>query len=121
MSSARMFLGISGSETLLIPSGRTFTESPIQFKREGRTASAKLVRDVIATKREFSLNYSTTTNEVKEQLETIFDLDATLNFRVERRDGSIDDFAVLMHPVESTRINAHGKWLHSVSTLLEEV
>lgn len=119
--SSRMWLGISGSETLLIPSGRTFTETPVQFTREGRTASAKLVKDVIATKRDFSLNYSITTNEVKEQLETIFDLDTTLNFQVERKDSTIDDYAVLMKSVDSTRINAHGQWLHSVSTLLEEI
>ena len=119
--SSRMWLGISGSETLLIPSGRSFSETPVAITREGRTSSGKLVKDLITTKNDFTLNYGRTTNEVKEQLETIYALDTTLNFQVERKDSTIDDYAVLMRPVESSRINAHGPWLHSVFVTLEEV
>jgi hypothetical protein len=44
--------------TLLTPFGRTYTESDIEISRGDRTASGKLVRDIIATKKRFSLDYS---------------------------------------------------------------
>lgn len=119
--SARIWLGTSGSETLLIPSGRKLTENDIEITRQGRTASAKLVKDVIATKKHFSLQYEQTTNAVMEQLETAYAIGTTLNLQIERKDATVDDYAVLMGPIQRGRINAIGPWLVGVSVELEEV
>ena len=83
--------------------------------------SGKLVEDNITTKKTMSLDYATTTNAVMEQLETIYALNTTLNLKIERRDTSIDNYAVLMGPIQRNRINAKGPWLHSLSVELEEV
>ena len=46
----------------LSPMGRKLVERDIEISREARTASGKLVSDVIAIKKRFTLNYSVITN-----------------------------------------------------------
>jgi len=43
---------------LITPFGRRFTEGRIELSRKERTANARLVVDIINTKRKFSLTYS---------------------------------------------------------------
>lgn len=121
MSSSRIWLGISGSETLLLPTGRKLTENDTEIKREGRTVSGKLLKDGITTKKQFSFSYPSTTDAVMTQLEGIYALDTTLNLLIERKDTSIDNYAVLMRPLQRQRINTVGQWLWSISVAIEEV
>ena len=43
---------------LITPFGRTFAEGRIELSRKERTANARLVVDIINTKKKFSLSYS---------------------------------------------------------------
>lgn len=53
-------LGLTGSETSIpAPSGFKIDDQPIS--REGRTASGKLVKDIIAVKKKFTLDYAALT------------------------------------------------------------
>lgn len=118
---SRIWLGISGSETLLIVTGRKLTENDVMVTQDRRTLSGKLVRDIVDTKKYFRFTYDLTTNAVVEELESIYLLDTTLNLKIERKNDTTDNYAVRMNPIQRSRINAIGSWLHTVSVELTEI
>ena len=115
-------LGESGSEILLSAYGREFTENMIAVTREDRTASGRLVRDIRATKRKFTITYDLIHNDDLEAIATLYDLDDELSLIVTRHDSSQDTYTVLLKPFDKTRAKsvAMDYWT-GVTIELEEV
>jgi hypothetical protein len=102
-----------GEYTTLSPYGRTFTESMIELSREERTAGARLVRDVIATKRLFTLSYSLADWRNTVQLFRVYyGWQTELDLLVHYVDGLMGVpgvetlYHVLMRPFDMTRVLA---------------
>ena len=108
----------------LSPIGRQLEEEDFEITREDRTASGRLVIDVITVKKRFTLNYSTITGTVLKQLQEVYDagFDHILQLQIERQDGTIDSYDVKMRPFSRSRIFPAGDWLWEGITIeLEEV
>lgn len=72
-------LGPAGFENT-IPTPSAFAITPREIAREGRTASGRLVKDVIAVKRTFTLTYSALTSAEVAILLTEYDRQQFLSF-----------------------------------------
>lgn len=123
MAASELFLGVNtGSLVLLSPLGRKFNVSDIQISREDRTASARLVRDIIATKKEFSLRYSAIGGDDLTTYLDFYDLNDELVFRVYTSAIAFVDYTVLMDPMSRQRLLATGEGLwEGFSVVLREV
>lgn len=122
MSTGSIWLGNAGSEILMPNIGRTFSELDNEITRENRTASGKLVIDVVAIKKEFTLEYSTVTDGVLDTLKTVYAIGGTLSIKVERKDGTINTYTVRMRPFGRKRVLTAQEWLwDSISIKLEEI
>jgi hypothetical protein len=140
-----IYLGVAGSELLLPGIGREYSERDIELSRQDRTASGRLVRDIIATKKAFSLRYSMIDGEAAEGQECglndlyyLYSLQTELSLIVHYYTPAagttttttpapgtplrIGRYTVLMQPIERTRILAIGTGLWgNVTVELEEV
>jgi hypothetical protein len=116
-----IYLGLSGAEILLSPFGRTYAESATEIARQDRTASGRLVKDIIATKTTFKINYSLISDADLNMLKNIYALDTTLSLKVEKPTGMYS-CSVLMSPFDFDRIKATqgGLWA-GVALVLEEI
>jgi hypothetical protein len=122
MAQSDILLGGSGSEILLSPYGRTFKTSDLQIAREDRTASGRLVCDVIATKKQFTLDYAEIDGDDLDRLLDIYDINGELSLIVYTSETEHDDYTVLMKPLDRERILAQGDGLWGrVSVVLDEV
>ena len=74
------FLGLSGYEQGL-PTPKTFNITEQQIGREGRTVSGRLVKDVVAVKKQFVLNYIGMTAAQAEIFKTEYDRKQFLSFK----------------------------------------
>lgn len=115
-------LGLTGSEILLNPLARTFSEGLLEFSRKERTASARLVTDIRAIKKSFALVYSFISHEDVEQMATLYELKAELSLLVARPDSTVDDYAVILQPFRKKRARSVGmKYWSDVQFDMEEV
>lgn len=121
MSAGQIWLGASGSEVLLSAYGRKFTVRDTEITRELRTSSGKLVKEIIATKKIFNLDYSTITGTALNALLTIYALQAELSLIVYYTEIATS-YTVLMGPLDRTRLILldDGLWT-GVSVELKEV
>ena len=121
MSRADLYLGVSaGTLELLSPYSRKFKISNIELSRKGRTADGKLVKDIIAAKKEFSLSYDMIDDSELEKYIDLYAEDSELILRDSRADG-YTDYTVLMDPIDYERIIASedGLWGNVQITLSE--
>ena len=119
---SRIWLGKAGSESLLSAMGRRLTEEDIEIAREGRTASGRMVTDVITTKKKFTLSYSFVTGTILDALATIYSLGGVFTLLVEREDTSIDTYEVRFRPFSRARLLLAGTWYwEGIALELEEV
>ncbi len=110
-----IYLGALGSEVLITAFGRSFTIKDTEISRQERTASGRLVKDIIAVKKNFTLAYDMIDGADLETLLTIYDLQSELSLLVYNEDlpettttGSpgayADAYTVLMEPIDRTRM-----------------
>ena len=121
MSRADLYLGVStGTLELLSPYSRKFKISNIELSRKGRTADGTLVKDIIATKKEFSLSYDMIDDSELQKYIDLYAEDSELILRDSRSDG-YTDYTVLMDPIDYERIIASedGLWGNVQITLSE--
>ncbi|NSW92323.1 MAG: hypothetical protein HPY74_16930 [Firmicutes bacterium] len=121
---SRIWLGATGNEQLLSEMGRRLTVEDFEITKEQRTASGKLVREIIATKKRFKLDYSFVTNVVLKQLKEIYQLGTSgnLNLKIEQEDASIEEYEVVFRPFSRSRYLIGDKWYwEGISIELEEV
>jgi len=115
-------LGESGSEVLLSAFAREFSEHLVAVTREDRTASGRLVRDVIATKRKFTMAYELIHQDDLDTFGTLYALDDELSLLVTRPDSTIDSYTVLLQPFDTTRAKSVGMdYWTGVTIEVEEV
>lgn len=123
MAATRILLG-PGTQALeeLDQFGRKYAANDVLISREDRTASGRLVRDVIATKKEFSLRYKEITGTSLTVYLDLYALNLELTFRVYVTTVIFDDFIVLMDPIGRSRLiaRADGLW-EGVNIILREV
>jgi len=101
---------------------RSFSESEIEITREDRTASGRLVIDVIAVKKTFTVQYAIVTEEILSVINEVYKLGNPLNFVVERKSGELDEYTVRLHPYSRDRLILGDDWFWEGITLeLEEV
>lgn len=121
MEQGRIWLGKKGSEQLLSNVKRRFREEPFEIVREERTASGRLVQDVIAEKTKFIITYSKVSGPILESLAAIYSLGGPLNLMIEQRDGSIKEYEVKFRPFGRSRFLMIGEWIWEGITIeLEE-
>ena len=123
MARGEIYLGVdAGTLQLLSALGRTYEVRSKQYSKSDRTASAKLVRDVIATKKTFTLAYSMIDGDDLDTYKDLYDEDSKLLLRVYTDDSNYEDFTVLMEPIDYERILMFddGLW-GNVDIVLEEV
>jgi len=116
-------LGVSGgSATKLTAYGRTFSEGIIEIARQTRTASGRLVKDIIATKKKFTLEYSLITGTSLQEFIDLYDEDSVLEMIVRDPTLGTSTYNVQMQPIDYTRVLLldDGLW-SGVSVVLEEV
>lgn len=118
--------------TLLTAYGRTFSQSVTEISREARTASGKLVQDIIASKKVFTLAYSFIDGNDLQVFEDFYAEQAThrLEFYFESTTTTTttDDptyhvaYTVIMRPIDKTRtlLISDGLW-SNVKIVFEEV
>lgn len=121
---SRIWLGPPGNEQLLPEMGRRLSEEDFEIKNEQRTASGRLIRDVIAVKKRFKLDYSFATNAILKQLKQIYQagINGNLVLKIEQEDGSIEQYEVVSRPFSRSRYLVGDKWFwEGISIELEEV
>lgn len=123
MARGELYLGTNtGNLQLLVAFSRTFDIKDILLSREARTASARLVRDVIATKKEFNLGYDLIDGTDLAVYTGLYALNTELLFRVYTDATNFDDYTVLMSPITKRRVlmSGDGLWTN-VRIRLREV
>jgi hypothetical protein len=115
-------LGVSGSEALLTPFGRSFGEGMQEISREERTASGRLVRDITATKRKFTIEYDLISHTDLESIAGLYNLQGELSLKITRPTGAVNTYTVLLKPFDRKRVASYGCGYWSGVTLdMEEV
>lgn len=121
---SRIWLGTLGNEQLLSTMGRRFAIEDFEISKEQRTASGRLVKEVIAVKKRFTLEYSFVTNAILKQLKELYQagIRNNLNLKIEQEDGSIEEYEVVFRPFSRSRYLIGDKWYwEGISIELEEV
>ena len=102
--------------------GRRLTEQDIEISVETRTASGRLVSDLIAVKKKFTLSYSFVTDDILRQLSSLYNLGGVRTLKIERADESIDEYRVKFRPFSRARYLIGNEWYwENISIELEEV
>lgn len=122
--SNRIWLGLSGNEQLLPEMGRRLNVEDFEIAKEERTASGRLVRDVIAVKKRFKIDYRFVTNAILEQLRQIYlsGIGKSLRLKIEREDSTIEECEIAFRPFSRSRYLVGKQWFwEGISIELEEI
>jgi hypothetical protein len=107
MSTNLIYIYKSGDAPyLLSPFGRTLSLETIELARTDRVASGRLVKDVVTTKKEITLQYSIITATDMEYYQTIYSEQSELILDIYKAPSTIDSYTVLMEPIGWTRLIA---------------
>lgn len=117
-----IYLGPIGQEIKLYSGARTVTPTFVEESNSQRTASKKLVTDIIRRYTNYQIDYEIMTGPIHDELEALYKLGQNLNLIVVNRDGSHEESTVKMSWTPGTRESVAGNWLWSgVSITLEVV
>lgn len=126
-----IYLGPSGTETLLSAFGRKLSIVDDELSREQRTASGRLVRDIIAVKKKITLSYETIDGDDLTTFLDLYDLQDELSLLIYHTDvptttddegNYYDAYTVLMKPIGRERLLLTGEGLWTgVQIELQEV
>ena len=127
-----IYLGLLGQEEKVSAFGRTLTISDEILSREERTASGRLVRDIIATKKKITLAYETISGDDLTVFLDLYDLNSELSILIFTESNATtttpeptenyEIYTVLMQPISRERLllAADGLW-SNVTIELNEV
>jgi hypothetical protein len=119
--SGDILLGPAGQEQLLTRFGRKFSEGEIEFAKSERTASARLVKDIIAIKKKFRIEYSEIDGDDLRAVLILYNLQTELSLIVHYEYVSAT-YVVRMSPFDRSRVISLGQGLWSNVTIeMEEV
>lgn len=120
----RFWLGLAGSETLFETGWSSFVEQDVPIEREGRVASGKLVWDVIAEKKRFTVTFADhLTQETLDAFLAEYNRGVPLSLKVERSNDTVDEYTVKIRPISRKRLDAMSepfRW-NGAAVILEEV
>ena len=123
MAIGEIYLGAvdSSSMELLTAFSREFSTKNKLLSRTQRTASGRLVRDIITTKKEFTLSYDMIDGDELDVFKDLYDEADELLLRVYTSDIAYDDYTILMEPLDYDRILMfdNGLWGNVEVALLE--
>jgi hypothetical protein len=115
-------LGLLGSEILLPSGSRKVTPNPVEEGATKRTASKKLVEEIIRRYVNIQIDYENMIGEDHETLEMLYSLNKNLNLVSMDRLGVETSTIVKMTWTPGTREFVFGGWLWSgVSISLEVI
>lgn len=124
MAKGEIYLGLTGSESLLSPFGRKTTITDVEFARIERTSSSRLIKDFKegSPKKMFTLAYDMIDGDDLEDLIDLYLLHTELSLIVYTSAVLFDQYDVVMSPLERERILLleNGLW-SGVSITLEEI
>jgi len=124
-SLGRFWIGPSGSEELFYPDGFSLSVENFEIAREGRVANGDLVIDVIATKKRFTIAYTTAVGQdALDELVAIYDagVTATTSLIIENADSTTTTYTCKFWPFSRVRMLTKSEWLwNPVTFVLEEV
>jgi hypothetical protein len=116
-----IYLGPAGTETLLSPYGRKLRITPVKLSKSERTASGRLVEDIIVTKHKFIITYEMIDGDKLQELIDLYDaggekslllyMDNTTGTTTPEPGDDCDSYTVLMEPIERERILLLGEGL----------
>jgi hypothetical protein len=118
---------IDGDDRFLLPAfGRKLSIEKNQQVREERTASGKLVRDIISTKSKITLTYSEMDGDDLDEFDRFYNIQSELILWIFYDDGLYTEYTVLMNPIDRERIllknvASAGELWGSVSVVFNEV
>ena len=122
MTQGRIWLGRPGMEILMPHLNRTFVEQDTEISTKSRTASGRLVEDIVAVKKVFNITYGTLKDEDLEALKELYKIGDMLSLKVERNSGNIETYTVKMSPFNRQRLIIATRWYwNGVTITLEEV
>lgn len=113
----------TGAPSLLDAKGREFSLGTIEISRKTRTANARLVKDIVNSKTNLTLNYSMIDKPSLDEFEAFYNLDTQLYLTVFNTGADIDQYIVLMQPIPKRsrfRLGSDGLY-RNVSIKFEEV
>jgi predicted nucleotidyltransferase len=117
-----MYLGVLGAEILLPESNRKVIPQIVESSKNQRTASAKLVQDIIRIYTNYQITHNELIGPEYDILLSLYDLNQNLNLIVYDRAGVATAATVKMHPVQYSGKSTAGDWLYfGVSYLLEAI
>jgi hypothetical protein len=126
MSAAgRFWLGPLGSESLFHQDGFALGTEEFEMTREGRVANGALVIDVIASKKRWTITYTTMVGQdALDALVALYVLGvtSTLSLIIENNDATTTSYTVKFRPFSRVRTATQDTWLYDpVTFTLEEV
>ncbi len=99
-----IYVGLTGSEFLLHRAGLQVRETDNEIIVESRMSDGTLVSDLKAVKKHFELSYSSGIEEDDmNAVLALYVLHGELNFKITRKDLSIDQYTVVLRPFSRTR------------------
>lgn len=119
-----IYLGVLGSEVLLTPASRTLEIYTEEIIRSSRTASGRLVKDVIATKDNITLSHELLGGTDLTTLKNLYNLHQELSLLIYNTDTTHDSYTVLMEPLKRKRVlleTINGGLWSGVTVELKEV
>jgi hypothetical protein len=121
MAQNDIWLGLAGSETLLSPFGRKYSRRPIEIAREDRTASGRLVKDIVVLKYGFTLQYELIDDSDRRIFDYLYSLQSELSLKIQTVTG-IESYIIIMKPFSQERVTCIGVGLWSGVTIdMEQV
>lgn len=112
-------LGLPGNE-ISLPEPTDITETPIEIKREARTADGSLVTDIIAVKYVYTLTYVYLTYEEMESIESIItDMGNRLNLVIKKKNRT-ETISVRVSLPPKKLVLAYGPWGYENITIIME-
>ena len=97
---------------VLTPYGRDYSEDTELITREDRASSGKMRRDIIASKKTFTLSYEVLDDTDLQTFINLSEINDVLKLEVTKGEGKVEVYDVLMSPFSQNRILAirGGLW-----------
>jgi len=103
MAVGDLYLGLAGSEILLHRAGYAFRESDTEISVEARAADGTLLSDLTAVKKHFEVPYTFIEDDDLTAILALYALSSELNFKITRKDLSVDQYTVMLRPMARKR------------------
>ena len=117
-----LYLGLPGQEIELPAPGRTVIPSEEEIEKKVVAIDGTICSDLVGVRPIWNIQYEIQTGPDIETLLSLYRLHEDLNFIEVGRDGTVNEYTVIMSPVARTRYRTAAEWLwKGISFRLEAV